>query len=49
MSHTVSEYATYNRLCKSLDGEEIYRAYTIGNDPKRQVGHNLNVSVDVED
>ncbi|KAK4609592.1 2,4-dichlorophenol 6-monooxygenase [Fulvia fulva] len=35
VSHTVEEYSTYNRICKSLVGAEIYRAYTFGNDPKR--------------
>ncbi|KAL6168144.1 hypothetical protein ACJQWK_05802 [Exserohilum turcicum] len=31
----VSEYSTYTRFCKTLVGEEIYRAHVFGNDPHR--------------
>lgn len=33
----MSEYSTYTRFCKTLVGEEIYRAYVFGNDPHRHV------------
>lgn len=33
----VSEYSTYTRFCKTLVGEEIYRAHVFGNDPHRHV------------
>ncbi|KAI8934153.1 hypothetical protein NX059_008906 [Plenodomus lindquistii] len=35
LSYPVSEYSTYTRFCKTLVGEEIYRAYVFGNDPHR--------------
>lgn len=37
LSYPVSEYSTYTRFCKTLVGEEIYRAYVFGNDPHRHV------------
>lgn len=37
VSWPVSEYSTYTRFCKTLVGEEIYRAYVFGNDPHRHV------------
>lgn len=37
VAYPVSEYSTYTRFCKTLAGEEIYRAYVFGNDPHRQV------------
>ena len=33
----VAEYSTYTRFCKTLAGEEVYRAYVFGNDPHRHV------------
>ncbi|USP77339.1 hypothetical protein yc1106_04613 [Curvularia clavata] len=35
VSWPVSEYSTYTRFCKTLVGEEIYRAHVFGNDPHR--------------
>lgn len=35
VAHPVSKFSTYHRICKSLAGEEIFRAYTFGNDPHR--------------
>lgn len=39
VSWPVSEYSTYTRFCRTLVGEEIYRAYVFGNDPHRHVRH----------
>jgi len=38
LSHTIHEYSTYNRICKSLVGDELMRAFTFGNNPNRHVG-----------
>ncbi|KAL6702829.1 hypothetical protein ACN47E_000915 [Coniothyrium glycines] len=35
VSYPVSEFSTYTRFCRTLVGEEIYRAYVFGNDPHR--------------
>ncbi|KAF2158987.1 hypothetical protein M409DRAFT_30522 [Zasmidium cellare ATCC 36951] len=35
VAYPISQFSTYHRICKSLAGEEIYRAYAFGNDPHR--------------
>ncbi len=37
VAHPIAEYSTYQRICKTMAGEEFSRAYTFGNDPKRHV------------
>lgn len=39
VAHSIAEYSTYQRICKTMAGEELSRAYTFGNDPKRRACH----------
>lgn len=47
VAHSISEYSTYQRICKTMAGEEISRAYTFGNDPKRHVCPGLRVFISI--
>ena len=39
VAYAISEYSTYQRIGKTMAGEELSRAYTFDNDPKRHVCH----------
>ena len=39
VGRSISEYLTYQRICKTMAGEELSRAYTFDNDPKSRVCH----------
>ena len=44
LAYPIAEYSTYHRICQTMAGEEISRAYAFGNDPKRHVSELITIS-----